>query len=203
MSFESLAETYLKSNAKGRQDGFLKADTHQKLSTLFVSEYFSISLKEAGELLYQGDERIWSMVRVSTLPLTDYLDEVIGFPLDMAPNYRLLTPKFVAEFKRLATEGLQSNVFIMTNSELDKLMEELCRNKFSMMLHALESYGFEFMSGDAVEGRLEMKSALGQVVQVTRNTFFGCKYKILTEGQSSGEDVGSDSEDEGSEPFTL
>lgn len=182
-NFTSLAETYLKSNAMGRQDGALKANTHEQMSILFVSEYFGIPLDKAKNLRLQTEEEsilVQDIVRKASRPLTDALDEKIGFPLDSAPNYRRLVPKFITEFKSLCLDSIQDDVRLMTDNELKELLDDISRNKFSMMYHALASYGFNFVDGDAEAkpATLTKRSVLGQEVTVTANEFFGCKYKI-------------------------
>lgn len=179
-NFTELSEIYLKSNAMGRQDGALKADTHQRLSILFLSEHFKVTTEVAKKILYKKEKPLWKMIRESTLPLTDYLDEVIGFPLNMAPNYKRLTPKFENEFKRLANDFIDDHVSIMTTTELKKVLDEITSYKFSYMYHALTSYDFDFVDGDAEKKELSMISVIGDVVDVKANQYFGCSYVLKT-----------------------
>jgi hypothetical protein len=185
-NFNALAETYLKSNAKGRQNGALKADTHEKLCRLFVAKYFSIEPDKADELniMVNGEKEssIIDTIRSVSRELTDHLDEKIDFPLDMAPNYRKLTPKFITEFNALCSDALLDDVRIMTDAELITLLNEVSKNKIIMVFHTLESYGFQFVEGNvnekSNEGYLVMCSALDQVVTVRSNKFFGCRYTL-------------------------
>lgn len=77
---------YLMSCAMGCWDGALKADSHERLVAIFI--------KHEG-----GDE---DHVRQITRQLTDNLDTEIGFPIDCAPNYRLLWGKFYDKFVEYA-----------------------------------------------------------------------------------------------------
>lgn len=184
-NFTTLSEIYLKSNAMGRQDGSLKAETHERLCRLFVSEYFSIELDAADKLSMTLEDKpsihVMDIVRKASRTLTDHLDEQIEFPLDMAPNYRRLTPKFVAKFKEICTDALLDDVRIMTDKQAIEMLNEITKYKMSMIYPALESYRFEFVDGIAhieEERFLTMRSVLGQEVTVKPNKFFGCSYTL-------------------------
>ena len=80
---------YIMSCAPASADGALKADSHERLVSIFV--------KHEG-----GDEDV---IRRVTRQLTDNLDTEIGMPMDMAPNYRLLWRKFYDKFVEYARAG--------------------------------------------------------------------------------------------------
>lgn len=180
-NFLSLCETYLRSNAVGMQNGALKAETHKKLCITFISLYYNISNSLSEGLLVQpSGKRLTTMVRESTLPLTDYLDEAIGFPLESAPIYRRLTPKFAQKFCELAFEFIEESYFY-TSDELLDVVSDICKHKFSKeTLIAFESHNFSFKagSGDEESRFLEVISSLGDRVRIEPQKFFGCSYEI-------------------------
>jgi len=103
---------YLMSNADGRWDGAEKAQRHLRLSNWFTAWWFELSGEDAGKRFHLRsgkfkDENVARLVHDSTTPLTDYLDEVIGFPLEGRPDYNTLSPKFFDKFYELATTKLQ------------------------------------------------------------------------------------------------
>ena len=142
--FMGLGKTYLQSNARGFSNGALKAQTHNQLCELFVSKRLYVE-KYAASFLKVGDEYLVSLVRKATLPLTDYLDEVINFPLDRAPNYRKMTPLFVNKFLELATDWFDDQVGLLSDEGLICLMEDVTQNHLGYSYPALESYGFTFV----------------------------------------------------------
>ena len=81
---------YLMSCAVGSSDGYLKASSHEKLTKMFVGHF-------------GGEE---DRVRQNTRKLTDHLEEEINFPLDTAPNYRVLWKKFFTRFIHYGKEVL-------------------------------------------------------------------------------------------------
>jgi hypothetical protein len=93
---------YLMSNAKGRWDGAEKAHRHQELCTFYVAVVRGVEL-EAVRLDHEAD---YKAVHARTQALTDHLDEAIGFPLEMDPDYDVLAPLFFARFHVLALEAL-------------------------------------------------------------------------------------------------
>lgn len=105
---------YLMSNAHGRWDGAEKAQRHINLSNLFVAWWFELPNAESGARFkvktgkYSDSfDSISMIVHNATRPLTDYLDEVIDFPLESRPDYDKLSPKFFDKFYELATTKLQ------------------------------------------------------------------------------------------------
>lgn len=178
--FMGLGKTYLQSNAKGFYNGTLKAEMHKKLCELFVSKRLGIELLVARHIKVE-DQYLVSLVRRSTLELTDYLDERINFPLDKAPNYKKLTPLFIEEFIRLATDWFDDQVGLMSDQELQELMLIVTQNHLGYAYPALVSYGFEYVAGESNEDKdrfLTMKSLLGQEVTVKPNQYFGCKFTL-------------------------
>ena len=171
-----LGKEYLQSNACGMQDGAKKAGTHAELCALAVSEILDIPMHYAGLIYFEG-ERIVDLVREATRPLTDNLDTEIGFPLDIAPNYKRLTPLFAYKFVELVVEWFDEQTTILNDMELEKIVSEICRRKFVLAYGALESYGFEFVDGDP-DKFLTMESKLGQVVTIMPNMYFGCSFTI-------------------------
>ncbi|MGO1603238.1 MULTISPECIES: hypothetical protein [Halomonas] len=61
------------------------------------------------DLARRGYEEEYQAVHTHTQTLTDYLDEVIGFPLENTPDYDTLVPLFFEQFHRLALEALGVN----------------------------------------------------------------------------------------------
>lgn len=180
--FTELGKTYLQSNAHGRWDGSIKADTHRKLCELFISGRLGVSNDKAaslylGSLLNFDKDSLVSHVRRSTTDLTDNLDTEIGFPLETAPNYNKLTPKFIDKFINLASEWFDDNPSLMSDELLNATLREITKNHLGMALPALESYGFKFVDGIGEEF-LTMKSKLGQIVTIRPNKFFGCKFTL-------------------------
>lgn len=105
---------YLMSNAHGRWDGAEKAQRHINLANLFVTWWFELHDVERGGRFevktgkYSDSfDSISMIIHDTTRPLTDYLDEVIGFPLESRPDYDKLSPKFFDKFYELATAKLQ------------------------------------------------------------------------------------------------
>ena len=178
-AFYKLGKTYLESNAAGLCDGALKAGTHRQLCELFISVRLEVNIDIASIIEVEG-ERLSTKVRKATVSLTDYLDEVIGFPIDTAPNYKRLTPAFVGKFFTLAQNWFDENTFLLSDREVIIMLERVTKNNISHALPALESYGFEFVDGTHEEGKsfLTMRSKIGQVVTVKPNKYFGCSFKL-------------------------
>lgn len=98
---------YLMSNTKGRLSGWEKATRHMELCSFYVAAYHG--------LIQQDDARvecedIWERVHTKTQELTDFLDEVIGFPMDNEhPDYNKLALSFFEEFHKLAMLALENS----------------------------------------------------------------------------------------------
>ncbi len=184
--FFALGRSYLESNAYGMWDGARKADSHARLCELFVSKRLALEVLSVAPYLKVEGEYLVSLVRKATLPLTDYLDEVIGFPLERAPNYKRLVPEFVGKFLQLANDWMDEQTGLMSDSELKVILDMITRNHMGHQYPSLESYGFEFVDGEGTKPLaggedkcfLTMQSLLGQVVTIKPNTFFGCSYTI-------------------------
>ncbi|MGG2621628.1 hypothetical protein [Pseudomonas aeruginosa] len=94
---------YLMSNAHGRQDGAEKAMRHIELCSFYVATVKGLNNTDMAIRLHEAEFRA---VHDKTQELTDYLDEVIGFPLDSRPDYETLAPLFFEKFHALALEAL-------------------------------------------------------------------------------------------------
>lgn len=173
---EDLVKMYLESNACGLSDGAKKAHVHKLLCESFLVDRFGSVIKSI-----KGYNSLRSKVRESTLPLTDYLDEAIGFPLDKAPNYNKMVPAFLNMFLELATGYIQEHTDLLTQQELSATLDKICKYSLSSRTYyALDSYGFSFVEG--VAGKfLIMESRLGDKVKVVPNRYFGCKWEKLGE----------------------
>lgn len=174
------SQKYLQSNAHGMWDGSLKATMHRNLCELFIANRLNITVKQA-MTLFVDEESLGSLLRKATLDLTDNLDE-IGFPLEIAPNYKKLTPIFLSKFKKLANDYFDDCTYLFSDREFIEIVTRVVERKFSLAFIALESYGFEFVEGinseKNVDCFLTMKSKLGQVVTVKPNMYFGCSFSI-------------------------
>lgn len=95
---------YLMSNAAGRQNGAEKAQVHRELCQFYVAAVHGIS---DPELVHREHDEIYQAVHSATQALTDYLDEVIGFPLESDPDYDKLVPLFFERFHQLAMTSLE------------------------------------------------------------------------------------------------
>ena len=105
---------YLMSNTAGRESGFEKAEQHLHLSYIYVASQMGIVDPDGATRVMVGKkthENGWeehgtmayTYIHDATQELTDYMDEVIGFPVDdPRPDYDTLAPKFFEEFIRLA-----------------------------------------------------------------------------------------------------
>lgn len=94
---------YLMSNSEGRLNGAEKAMRHEELCTFYVAVVRGV---EPDDVRRRGFESDYQAVHTKTQELTDYLDEVIGFPLTGRPDYDKLTPLFFERFHALAFEAL-------------------------------------------------------------------------------------------------
>lgn len=98
-----IIERYLMSNAHQRYDGTEKAVRHGELCRFYVAVIKGVDDVDLARSAY---EQAYQAVHTGTQALTDYLDEVIGFPLESTPDYDSLTPLFFEQFHRLALETL-------------------------------------------------------------------------------------------------
>lgn len=96
---------YLFANSQGRLDGALKAHTHSALCRFYIAVYLNCSEDDAMRLHMDAYRNLHRATQES---LTDYLDEVIGFPLEGLPDYDMLAPKFFEVFHNLAIQSLES-----------------------------------------------------------------------------------------------
>jgi hypothetical protein len=99
---------YLMSCADGREDGAEKALRHQELCTFYVAVVYGCTQNEAR----LEHEDAYTAVHTETQRLTDYMDEVIGFPLQGRPDYDSLAPEFFKRFHTLAMQALTANVIV-------------------------------------------------------------------------------------------
>lgn len=105
---------YLMANTTGRLDGAEKADVHLRLSYIYIASQMGIvdpdgatrvmvGAKTHDDGWVQHGTMAYTYIHDATQELTDYMDEVIGFPIDdTRPDYDTLAPKFFEEFIRLA-----------------------------------------------------------------------------------------------------
>lgn len=97
---------YLISNTHGRLDGSEKALRHAELCKFYVAAVRGASDVDLARRHYESD---YQAVHKKTQELTDYMDEVIGFPLNSTPDYTELAPLFFERFHALALEALGVN----------------------------------------------------------------------------------------------
>jgi hypothetical protein len=91
---------YLLSCSDGRWDGAEKAVRHEELCVFYVAVVRGIPLESVRRNAHTDADR--RRVHAKTQALTDYLDEVIGFPLVGAPDFDELEPKFFEVFHAIA-----------------------------------------------------------------------------------------------------
>ncbi len=167
---ETTAKIYLKACSIGFCDGSRKADAHQMLLGEYLNTRFLAGNDWTDRIAMQV---LRSEMRKATLPLTDYLDEVIGFPVDKVPNYKKLVPLFVSKFTELLDDFFDENPKYMNEMETTKLMEEATKFKLSKVFRILEAYGFHTIDGSP----LVMRSALGLTVIIRPNEYIGCNWE--------------------------
>lgn len=97
MSFD--VHRYLVSNSEGRLDGFEKGTRHENLVNIYVASRMGCELDKSFRHLEYAEA-----VHMKTRALTDYMDEVIGFPIIGIPNYDELAPKFFKKFVELCDQ---------------------------------------------------------------------------------------------------
>lgn len=93
---------YLISNSHGRWDGFEKAQSHRELCETFVATFRNVKPDQVSRL-WQDD---YDAVHEATQKLTGYLDREIGFPLEEAPDFDDMIPKFFNRFYEIAVKTL-------------------------------------------------------------------------------------------------
>lgn len=98
---------YLMANTHGRCSGYDKATHHVQLSYIYVANRAGFVDPERAPRLETTDlTMVYTIIHDASQALTDYMDEVIGFPIDdPRPDYDALVPKFFDEFIRLADEA--------------------------------------------------------------------------------------------------
>lgn len=95
---------YLMSVTTGRLNGAEKAERHEELCQFYVAAVRGVVDPDMVRRNYEDD---WDRVHTATQELTDYLDEVIGFPLDDEhPDYEVFIPLFFQRFHTLALLAL-------------------------------------------------------------------------------------------------
>ena len=95
---------YLMANTHGRCSGYDKATHHIQLSYIYVANRAGfVDIDRAPRLETTDLKMVYTIIHDASQELTDYMDEVIGFPIDdPRPDYDTLAPKFFDEFIRLA-----------------------------------------------------------------------------------------------------
>lgn len=106
LSLDHAIRRYLMSNAKGRLDGYEKAQRHIELCTFYVAAVRGVDDLAMVRRGSEGHEDDFQAVHDATQALTDHLDEVIGFPLDSRPDYDALAPLFFEHFHSMAMQAL-------------------------------------------------------------------------------------------------
>lgn len=179
---DSLIKAYLTANAKGLEDGFSKAETHNLICIEYLSAKLGVTSDTAKSIniddCFGGECKLVDAIRCESRKLTDFLDEKINFPLDKAPNYKRLIPKFKHEFLSIADDFLIEKS-IYSDSEILFAIKSICKRKFDLSFYALESYGFIFVDGQGCRSKdrfLKMKTKIGQTVTITPKEYFGCNY---------------------------
>lgn len=102
-----LVQRYLMSCADGREDGAEKALRHRELCAFYVAVVHGYA---DPEVACREREDAYVAAHAATQQLTDYMDEVIGFPLRGRPDYYTLAPAFFKQFHALAMQALTANV---------------------------------------------------------------------------------------------
>ena len=106
LRLERTINQYLMANAHGRWDGALKAHAHREMCCFYLAVYLNC---EESMVLREHDELFRDVHRATQDELTDYLDEVIGFPRDSRPDYDTLAPKFFEVFHNTVSRILEAH----------------------------------------------------------------------------------------------
>jgi len=106
---------YLLVNTVGRENGAEKAEHHLQMSYIYVASRMGTSIDLASRISYNWSYKggtvynsmLYKHIHDSTQELTNYMDEVIGFPLEegVRPDYNELSIKFFNEFIRIADKA--------------------------------------------------------------------------------------------------
>ncbi len=110
ISTRFLISRYLLSNTDGRLDGAEKATRHQELCEFYVASVLGLPDPDLVRRRSGLGEDLYQAVHEKTQDLTDYLDEVIGFPLKGKPDHDVLEPLFFDKFHELAMSVLAPHV---------------------------------------------------------------------------------------------
>lgn len=102
-----MVNRYLMSCSDGREDGAEKALRHSELCSFYVAVVHGFSDPDVAR---REREEAYMAVHTETQHLTDYMDEVIGFPLSGRPDYDALAPAFFKRFHTLAMQALTANL---------------------------------------------------------------------------------------------
>ncbi len=97
---------YLMSCSAGREDGALKAVMHRHLCEFYVAVYYGYA--DPDQSARKNHPACKAVHRATQEGLTDYMDEVIGFPINGRPDYDKLGPAFFDKFHAIAVEALKS-----------------------------------------------------------------------------------------------
>lgn len=98
-----IVHRYLMSCSEGRLDGHEKAMRHHQLCAFYVAVWFDHSDPDVAA---RDHDTAYTTVHETTQQLTDFLDEVIGFPISGTPDYDRLVPLFFEAFHDLALKAL-------------------------------------------------------------------------------------------------
>lgn len=101
---QHMVHRYLISNSDGRLDGHEKAVRHGELCRFYVAFFFGHDDPDTAR--HDHEEAFQAVHTATQAQLTDFLDEVIGFPLKGRPDYDDLVPKFFNKFHDIAMAAL-------------------------------------------------------------------------------------------------
>ena len=162
---------YLMSNAHGRWNGAEKALYHRELCKFYVAAVRGFD--DEGLVDLCGED--FNAVHKSTQQLTDRMDEVIGFPLDSAPDYAKLEPLFFEHFHTLAMQALQVSQQPAPPAEVPLLTDEELREAFAQNLGGTYvctrvwiAWSYGTMSEDDFYPASESDDLLDSLVQAVR-----------------------------------
>ncbi len=97
---------YLMSCSAGREDGAMKATMHQHLCAFYVAVYYGYP--DPDQSARKNHPACKAVHRATQEGLTDYMDEVIGFPIKGVPDYEKLAPAFFEKFHTIALATLEA-----------------------------------------------------------------------------------------------